>query len=152
LHFKPDEHKAKKSFSFGIPFSFWTFAKRKGNKDFQGSFCKKQPFCCLTKESENKLLVPFFCKKKDNIRFFLIGKKESKNSFTTAFFLKSSFQGARVFTTPEISAGALQALRSAGGRVFFRLFFYFFSSIPFRCGFLPAIQSSSLSVFTPCSY
>ena len=102
MHFKPDEHKAKKSFSFGIPFSFWTFAKRKGNKDFQGSFCKKQPFCCLTKESENKLLVPFFCKKKDNIRFFLIGKKESKNSFTTAFFLKSSFQGAREFTAPEI--------------------------------------------------
>jgi hypothetical protein len=43
LHCKPDEHKAKKSFSFGIPFSFWTFAKRKGNKDFQDSFCKKPP-------------------------------------------------------------------------------------------------------------
>jgi len=48
-------------------------------------------FCFPTKESENKLLTHFFCKKKGNIRFFLIGKKESKNSFTIAFFLKSNF-------------------------------------------------------------
>ena len=26
-------------------------------------------FCCLTKESENKLLASFFCKKKGNIGF-----------------------------------------------------------------------------------
>jgi len=41
LDFKPDEHKAKKSFSFGIPFSFWTFAKRKVILDSFSSARKK---------------------------------------------------------------------------------------------------------------